>query len=157
MSQPGAEHKKLDPLAGSWTFTAKMWMDPSKPPSESKGTSENKWIMDGRYLSQDVQGEMMGMKFAGHGLTGFDKAQGKYFGLWVDNFGTGYSTSTGTGDQTGKVFTFIREEIDPVTKQKSKGKDVIRIESNDKYVMEMYKDEGGKEIKMMEIVSTRKK
>ena len=71
--------------------------------------------------------------------------------------GTGFSTSVGTADQAGKVFTYTREETDPVTKQKSKARDVIRIESNDKYVMEMYKDEGGKEIKMMEIVSTRKK
>jgi hypothetical protein len=157
MSQPGPEHKKLDPLAGSWTFTAKMWMDPSKPPTESKGTSENKWILDGRFLAQDVSGEMMGMKFTGHGLTGFDKAQGKYTGVWVDSMGTGFSTSVGTADQAGKVFTYTREETDPVTKQKSKARDVIRIESNDKYVMEMYKDEGGKEIKMMEIVSTRKK
>ena len=62
-----------------------------------------------------------------------------------------------SADQAGKVFTYTREETDPVTKQKSKARDVIRIESNDKYVMEMYKDEGGKEIKMMEIVSTRKK
>src|SRR5262249_25590742 len=115
MSQPGPEHKKLDPLAVSWTYVGKMWMEPGKPPTESKGTSENKWILDGRFLSQEVQGEMMGMKFSGRGLTGFDKAQGKYVGVWVDSFGTGYSTSIGTGDQTGKVFTFTREEVDPVT------------------------------------------
>ena len=31
----GPEHAILQPLVGNWTYTARFWMDPSKPPLES--------------------------------------------------------------------------------------------------------------------------
>src|SRR4051812_38812448 len=51
---PGEQHKKLAELAGSWEFTMKMWFDPSKSATESKGTSESKAIMGGRYLEEKI-------------------------------------------------------------------------------------------------------
>jgi hypothetical protein len=156
-TQPGAEHKILEPLVGNWTFTSKFWLDPSKPPMESKGTAARKWIMDGRYVCEDVEGDVFGKAFKGLGITGFDKVQGKYLGSWVDNFGTGISQSSGTADKAGKVLTFQREDYDPITKQKIKGRDVIRILDADKHVMEMFKvGPDGKEMKVMELVFTRK-
>src|SRR5215475_9180371 len=50
--KPGPEHKKLQPLVGQWTFTMKLWADPSQPPAELKGTIERKWIMDGRFVQE---------------------------------------------------------------------------------------------------------
>src|SRR5262245_31763975 len=50
--KPGAEHKKLQPLVGNWTFTMKVWTDPSQAPAELKGTIERKWIMDGRFVHE---------------------------------------------------------------------------------------------------------
>ena len=45
----------------------------------------------------------------------------------------------------------------PLAKEPLKGRDVIRIESNDRVVQESYKTIDGSEVKVMEIVSTRKK
>jgi hypothetical protein len=155
--KPGPQHKVLESLAGSWTYTLKMWMGPGAKPVESKGTSQNKMILGGRYLLQEAKGGMFGKEFLGRGVTGFDKGQGKYVSAWIDNFGTGISRSIGSADKSGKVLTFEREEIDPLTKKAEKGRDVIRILGKDKYVMEMYKIlPGGKEFKVMEITSTRK-
>jgi hypothetical protein len=70
---------------------------------------------------------------------------------------TALSHSTGTVDEAGKVFTFHREDVDPFTGQKFKGRDVIRILGADKHTMEMYKSgPDGKEIKVMEITFVRK-
>jgi hypothetical protein len=155
--QPGPEHKVLEPLVGDWTFTAKLWMEPGKPPAESKGKASRQWIMGGRYVHENVEGDMFGMPFKGLGITGFDKVQGKYTGAWVDNFGTGISQSWGTADKAGKVLTFQREDYDPLSKQKMKGRDVIHILDADKHTMEMYKvGPDGKEMKVMELVFTRK-
>jgi hypothetical protein len=55
--KPGAEHKKLEPLVGQWTFTLKFWTDASQPPAELKGTIERKWIMDGRFVQETARGE----------------------------------------------------------------------------------------------------
>lgn len=38
-----------------------------------------------------------------------------------------------------------------------KGRDEVRIESDDKIVMESYQEQDGKEIKVMEVVSLRSK
>jgi hypothetical protein len=157
VGRPGPQHKLLERMAGSWTYTSKMWMEPGKDPVESRGTAERRMVMGGRYLADDVKGEMFGKQFHGHGVTGYDNAQQKYVGAWVDNFGTGISHSEGTADESGKVLTFTREDYDPAEKAKAKAKDVIRLLSDDKQVMEMYKIlPDGKEVKVMEITFTRK-
>src|SRR5262245_55052401 len=72
-SQPGDEHKKLEPMIGSWTYTSKFWMDPSQPPAVSSGTCERKWIMGGRFVREEIKGDLFGSPFEGFGLVGYDK------------------------------------------------------------------------------------
>src|SRR5437868_4593615 len=79
---PGPFHKKLDPLAGSWTWTSKFYG--TTPPQEGSGTAERKWIMDGRFLQEDVfSKELLGQPFKGFGLTGYDNMQKKYVAVWT--------------------------------------------------------------------------
>jgi len=153
--QPGPEHKKLQPLVGSWTFTMKMWMDPSKKePIEGSGVCERSWILGDRFIHETVTSDSFGQKFTGIGVTGYDNAQGKYTSGWIDSMSTGLATSLGSAD---KEFTFTGEHTDAVTKKKVKGRDVIKIDSNDKHVIEMFKEIEGKEVKVMEMTFTRKK
>lgn len=155
---PGPQHKMLATMAGSWEFTAKMWPAPGAPAEEMKGTAERKMILGGRYLQEEASGQVSGMPFHGSGLNGYDNVQGKYVGTWIDSMGTGISHSAGTADATGRVITYDREEFDPLTKAKSKGRDVLHIVNDDKQVIEFHKLlPDGKEYKMMEIVFTRKK
>lgn len=157
LTQPVAEHKHLEPLVGSWTADIKFWMEPGKPPQESKCTAERKWIMGGRYVHEDVKGETFGMPFEGFGLTGYDRGRQKYTSIWIDNMGTGISTALGAYDDKTKTFTFNREDFDPITKKIRKSRDVTRILSNDKHVMEMYlQGDDGKEFKNFELTATRK-
>jgi hypothetical protein len=156
-AMPGEHHKKLEPLVGKWDADVKMWMDPSKPPSESKMTAETKWVMGNRYLRMAVKGNFGGMEFEGVGVSGYDNLRQQYVGAWIDNMATGIMRSAGTYDDATKTFTYFSEEIDPLTKEKVKGKDVIKIIDADHYTDTMYKLAGGQEIKMMEITSTRAK
>src|SRR5262245_66281340 len=70
--KPGAEHKKLEPFVGDWTFTMKVWTGPGHDPAELKGTSERKWIMGGRFVQETLRGECCksGKSFEGLGLLG---------------------------------------------------------------------------------------
>jgi len=156
---PGPFHKKLEPLNGSWTWTSKFWVDPAKSPKEGTGSSERKWILGGRFLAEDVNSkEIFGAPFQGFGLNGYDNIQKKYVTVWTDSLTTAVSTGTGTVDETGKVFTFHNEVSDPITGQKIKGRDVVKIIDDTKHVMEMYKvGPEGKEVKVMEITFTKKK
>ena len=48
--KPGAQHKMLETMAGSWETKVKTWPQPGMPPMESTGSSQAKMIMGGRFL-----------------------------------------------------------------------------------------------------------
>jgi hypothetical protein len=148
---PGEQHKLLSGLAGSWDVKVTMWMDPTKPPTESKGTATSKMIMGGRYLEEKVTGEFGGMKFEGQSVTGYDNVQKKYLSSWIDNMGTGITNQSGSYDADKKTFTYEGEVIDPLTGKKTKMKTTQKLVDKDKYEVDMFRVEGGKEMKEMHL------
>jgi hypothetical protein len=154
--KPGPEHQKLQPLVGDWTFTLKLWTDPSQSPAELKGTSERKWIMDGRFVQETVKGEFNGKSFEGLGLIGYHAGEKKFSTVRACGLCGTISHGYSTFDSTGTKLTSTSEECCPVSGQKIKGRDEVIIESNDRVVTNIYKTIEGKEAKVMEIVYTRK-
>lgn len=155
-STPGEAHKKLDALAGKFSVKSKMWMDPSKPPEESTGSTERKWIMGNRYLQENYQGQFMGQPFDGMGISGYDNVTKKYFGSWIDSGSTSMTLSRGT--LNGNTITYKGMMTDPMA-----GKEVpytmkMVIKDNDNHMMEMWgPGPGGKEMKWMELSYARVK
>ena len=157
-STPGAEHQRLAALEGQWKATVKMWMDPSKPPETSEGTSEMKMILGGRYLEQSHKGTAMGQPFEGVGLTAYDNMKKKYVSTWIDNMGTGVLTWEGLYDASSSSITMMGEYMDPMSGKMKKSRTVTTIVSPDQQVFEMYdKAPGAKEMKVMEITYDRMK
>jgi len=167
LSKLNENHKMLADLAGTWSYTVKMWMngDSSSKPQESKGVAVRKSIMEGRFFTLDVNGkmEMPGadgkmkeMTFKGMGLEGYDNVKKKFTGIWMDNMGTGFLTSEGDYDAASKTFTYTGEmEMMPGMKQKIR--ETVKIVDKDHHNFEWYEDRGGKEVKTMEIAYTRAK
>jgi hypothetical protein len=155
--KPGPEHKKLQPFVGDWTLTVKLWTNPSQPPAEAKGTVERKWIMGGRFVQESVKVECDGKSFEGLGLLGYDKAQKKFTTTRVCGLCGTVSHGLATCSESGRKFECTKEECCPITGQKVKGRDEIVIENNDKIVVNVFKTIEGKELKVMEIVTIRKK
>ena len=155
---PGAPHKALESLVGSWEFTMKMWMQPKAPPMESKGTSEAKSIFDGRFLVEEASGDFMGMPFKGMGITGYDNFRKRYQNTWCDNMGTVILVTSGTMSKDGKTLTMSGKMDDVASGKRDQAfKIVIKIVSNDKHVSEMWApSKQGKPYKVMELTSTRK-
>ncbi|HVH92248.1 MAG TPA: DUF1579 domain-containing protein [Candidatus Acidoferrum sp.] len=160
-------HKLLADLAGTWSYTVKMWMnpDPNAKPDESKGTAVRKSMMDGRFFVVDVSGkmEMPGadgkkkeMTFKGMGIDGYDNVKKKFVGTWMDNMGTGVMMSEGDYDPATKTFTYA-SEYEAIPGMKTKIREVVKIVDKDHHTFEWYEDRGGKEAKTMEISYTRKK
>jgi hypothetical protein len=81
LATPGEQHKQLASLAGSWTTKTKEWMEPNKPPVESTGSAEMKMLLDGRFLQQEVTGQMMGQPFSGIEITAYDNLLKRYVNL----------------------------------------------------------------------------
>lgn len=157
-SAPGPEHKVLERLTGTYSAKVKAYFEPGKPPEESAGVMKRRMLMEGRYLQEEYDGKIGDESFSGMGLVGFDKIKKKYVVTWIDSMSTGFMSSEGTYDAAKKTLTYISEDIDPNTGKKTKGRDVLRMDSDDRQTFEMYRmDDAGKEFKVLEIVYTRKK
>jgi len=155
--QPGPEHKMLAKLAGNWEVASKWWMDPEKPPMESKGSSTFTVIYDGRFVRQDFKGEMMGQAFTGVGYDGFDNVTKKYTSFWLDSMGTSMFKVDGTSKDDGKTIEYTGEASCPMANGTAKTRWVHKAVSDDSFIFEMYMAPKGTEVKSGELTYTRKK
>ncbi|HEY1378558.1 MAG TPA: DUF1579 domain-containing protein [Gemmataceae bacterium] len=157
-STPGEFHKKFEPMAGTWTYTAKFWMTPDAPPMEMTGKAVRKLIMDGRFLQDEVVNEGSAMPFKGFGLMGYDNHLNKYVMSWIDSMSTSIMQATGEVSADGKTFTFTHDDYDPMLNKTLKSRDVTRITGPDTCTSEFYRTmPDGKEVKGGEIHFTRAK
>jgi hypothetical protein len=157
--KPGAEHRKLEPFVGQWTFTLKLWTDPKQAPAELKGTIERKWIMDGRFVQETARGvcARSGKTFEGLGLLGYDAGQKKFTCVKACSLSGTISSGPVTCDSSGRRFECVKEECCPLTGQKIKARDEVVIENNDRIVLSFYKTINDREVKVGELVSIRQK
>ncbi len=155
---PGDGQKKLEPMVGTFDAKVRTWMDPTKPPDDTAGTSVNTWALGDRYVQVKYEGVFLGETFSGIGYTGYDNVLKKYQSVWMDTASTAIMTSVGTFDASGKVLAMKATTSDPVTGKASTSDQKITITDNDHHTIEMWgKTPDGKAFKMMEIQYTRKK
>ena len=156
LAMPGEPHKLFASLAGSWTTTTKEWMEPGKPPTESTGTAEMKMLLDGRFLYQEFNAQMMGQPFSGVGIDGYDNITKKYVTAWIDTMGTGIFMMEGTASADGKTITLKGSHPEPGG-GKMTHRAVWKIADGNTQAFDMYgTHHGGKEMKVLEITYTRK-
>lgn len=155
---PGPEHEMLASMTGDWEVKAMIWMAPDAEPMETSGHAEREMILDGRVLVERYEGDFMGMKFVGQGMTGYDNLTDSWWGTWSDTFSTSVMVSHGQCTEKMDTCTFISEGPDPMTGKMTYMKSVMKVVGKDKEIMEGYTiGPDGKEIKTMELVYTRKK
>ena len=157
LGTPGEPHKQFASLAGSWTTQTKEWMEPGKPPMESAGTAEMKTLLDGRFLYQEYHSQMMGQPFSGIGIDGYDNLSKKYVTAWIDSMGTGIFFMEGMASADCKIITLKGSHPEPGGGKMSH-RAVWKIQDSNNQTFEMYgtHGHGGKEMKFLEIVYTRK-
>ena len=155
---PGEGHKALAGMVGTWDAEVTSWMEPGQPPTKSKGTSENRMVLGGRWVESKFTSEMMGQPFEGLGYTGYDNYKKKYIGTWQDNMSTAVMISEGTMDAAGKVMTSSSTMDDVMTGKKAEVKMTTTIVSPDHHVFEMWgPGPDGKVAKQMQIDYRRRK
>lgn len=155
---PGDSHKKLEPFVGTFDVKVKSWMEPGAPAMESTGTSEQNWVLGGRYVEQRFKGTFMDQPFEGIGYTGYDNIKKQYTGSWMDNMSTCVMMTKGNMQAGGKEMKFEGSSPDPMTGKDMAMVEKITIASNDRHTMEMWGPApDGKMFKMMEIEYMRKK
>lgn len=155
-STPAENHRRLEPMAGSWVTRTTFTMAPGDPPAVSEGTSEHRLVLGGRFLEQIYKGTSMGMPFEGIGFTGYDNVQRKYVGTWMDSFGTGIMDSVGVGKPKDDELNFEAGCVDPSGSRMSFSCKV-RIQDRNHHTYEMWtKAPNGKRYRAMLVEYTRR-
>ena len=154
---PGENHAYLLKSCGTWDAVIKEF-DPmtGKVASENKGKAVVTSILGGRFTQTSYTGSMMGTKFEGMGLYGYDNSEKKFTGIWCDTMGTSMMTSRGELSADKKVLTWASTMTMP-DGTKMETKEVQTMADDNNMSFSMFMKMGDKEAKMMEIVYTRSK
>lgn len=155
---PGKPHEMMAKWNGTWKGKILMWMAPGAPPDSSTAIAVNKMIYGGRYQQSSHSGNMMGMKFEGQSILGYDNSKKIFQSTWMDNMGTGIMMMEGPWDEATKTLTMTGKMVDP---SQANGKEitmrhVMRVVDDNHHVFEMYcNGPDGKEYKTMELSMAR--
>jgi hypothetical protein len=153
---PGPEHADLGKLAGKWKLAVTAWMAPGAPPQKSDGSAEFKPILGGRYMQQEVHGDMGGQPFEGLGIEGYDNVTKQRVGTWVDSMSTGPMVTRGKCAAGAKKCTFRGKMPDAVAGKEVPVSETLTMIDDNSFKFEMNgPGPDGKVFKMMEIVYTR--
>jgi len=154
---PGENHKRLDYFIGDWRTESTTWLADADP-VKSEGTCHFEWAMGGRYLRSTYASMFIGQPFEGMGIDGYDNVAGEYFGLWIDNMGTGYLASSGQASRDGKAFTYTGTSQEAGSRKRIRFRIVRLIQDSDSFVLQMYSTSpGGRETKVLQIRHVRVK
>jgi hypothetical protein len=156
---PGEQHASLKKLAGKFDCDITMKMTADAPEMRSKGKNVNEMIFGDRFMKSDFASDFMGKPFKGINYVGYDNLKKKWVSVWFDDMDTGIMTAEGSGDADGKSVTYTGEFPCPLDGGKMRAfRQVITVESDDKYTFEMYETPQGQgEFLSMKIVYTREK
>jgi hypothetical protein len=156
VSRPGAEHRWLDPLVGSWTVDLR-WQVAGQAETRVTGTSENRWILDGRFLLCESTAGEGPSRIDAMTIFGFDNRQNKYFALGLHNLATYIMQLSGSYDPSTHSFLLSGRERNEVTGGVVVYRELLSIEGPDRYVLRVYSDVPGRSpVKVLEAVYARR-
>ena len=88
--EPPPRPKQLDRLeafVGRWEGTMEMKMAGSPESMKATGVNKVGWACDGRYLMENMEGQMGDDKFVGIGMWGWDAKNNRYHIWWFESSG----------------------------------------------------------------------
>jgi hypothetical protein len=154
LGTPGEEHRMLAATAGEWAVDGQHFMGSQSAPM--KGTAKRVALWENRYVHEEFESEFMGSTYEGAGVVGFDNAEKKYVGTWVDNMSTGIATMTGTYDAGTKTYTWTMDPMKGPGGKEYKHRMTVKVVSDKEFVSTMYKVAAEGEQKTMELRYTKK-
>jgi hypothetical protein len=109
----GSPHRFLASLAGSWTGTSKLWLEPDKLADESPVVGSIQLVLDGRFAIYLYQGSIEGEAQHGMFTFGYNTQLNRYEASWVDSFHNNTAIMFCTGTATESGFSVLGSYTDP--------------------------------------------
>ena len=153
-SVPSDNLRVLDRLAGRWKMDVTLFVQ-GKPSVQLAGTSENAWIIGGRFL-QCASSAGEGDARSDAVMTfGYDQRGGEYFAVAVSTSATPYLSLHGPYYDASRSFVLRGEDTTSVG-IRFKRRYVIRFTGTDRYVIEGFLEyPRANPVQQFEIVYTR--
>lgn len=154
---PGPEHEWLKRFLGEWTSELRITM-PGAEGQPERGTMRGRWLIDGRWLTLEGEGSMMGMPVRTFLLIGYDKFKMSYVTSAVNSMDTALIHSEGDVDpKTGALLTYGTLDEYLTGEHDKMVKSVFRFPDADTIVWEVHDlPIGEANAKVFEIVYRRK-
>jgi Protein of unknown function (DUF1579) len=154
--QPGAVHKQMANWAGEYTTSSKFFAKPGQPSEATTGSATIRSILDGRFLSEENAGTLLGQPYTGMHLYGYNNATGKYEATWIYTGSTATMTLTGTSKDDGRTIEYTASIDQKGTRMTLYV--VLKHVDDDKFTVELYaKNKDGSKGPTLETTYTRKK
>ena len=131
-------------------------MNPDLPPEQSSGGTTNTMIMGGRYLQNVVRGPLMGVRFEGFGLTGYDNTAARYQSVWLDNTSTVLMFLTGSRIRARRAIVLTGEMNDLADPTSYPVREVLTFVDANTHPIQVFESRKGREIKTLELTFGRK-
>ena len=145
--QPPPPNETLERLAGEWTRTTRFqWQGQWH---EEHATAKREWVLGGSFLRErlvDARGEVEGLRFLSVVEDGFELVS-------LDGMSPGATVLRGAG--TPDELELRGEEKLPWSEKPIAVRWVLRIESEDRHVLEIRADQEGEERLIMEAIYRR--
>jgi hypothetical protein len=109
----GSPHHLLARLAGGWTGTSRLWLEPDTLADEAPMVGNIQLILDGRFALFLYQSSIQGETQHGMFTFGYNTTLDRYEGSWVDSFhnNTAIMFCVGTSMENG--FSVLGSYPDP--------------------------------------------
>jgi hypothetical protein len=155
---PGEGQKRLEPMIGSFDVRIRTWVDPTKPPLESRATSVSVWVLGHRYIQTMLSGHTLGEPFNGIGYIAYDNVGKTYQVAWMDDASTAMTLYQGAFTGTGKTAKLKATVSNAVTGKPTPVEMRLTLADNGDHLTELWgQGPGGKMFRMMELQHTRTK
>lgn len=109
----GSPHHFLASLAGGWTGTSRLWLEPDKLADESPVVGSIQLILEGRFAIYLYQGSIEGEAQHGMFTFGYNTLTDQYEASWVDSFHNNTAIMFCVGKPTENGFSVIGSYPDP--------------------------------------------
>lgn len=101
LALPGYEHTLLAPLAGEWMAAMQMQPTPDADIIHAQIKCTRTWLIDGRYLQEELTGELAGAPYERVGLLTFHRLMNRFQFFTADNLDTGFMPYEGKHTANG--------------------------------------------------------
>lgn len=145
---PGPAHEALQPLVGTWRVEKSLYIaggTPEKPLTSQDIICRRDWLADGRFLRDETQGKIGASPYWRLGLLGYSNMDKRYEWVTIDGLNANmmiYLGEPGSGSRRPIVMTGTFTDQGLISKntvgKPVKQRVVIRIEGDDRHVMELY-------------------